>query len=80
VGQLRKDNASGDEDERGDGSWPGIALFTNRSVVGGRGRKMISFGVILGMSSHSIPFPFLPAILVSAFEQVRSNQGMTFLT
>jgi hypothetical protein len=42
---------------KGDATWPGVALFRSRMKEGGRGRRMISLGVILGMSLSILCLP-----------------------
>jgi hypothetical protein len=40
---------------KGDGTWPGAALFRSRITDEGRGRRMITLGVVLGMSPPLAP-------------------------
>jgi len=53
VGELGDDTTDnggkGKKDKgKGDGTWPGVALFRSRENEGGRGRRMVSLGVVLG--------------------------------
>lgn len=57
VGQLGNDG--GDGKGKGDGTWPGIALFRSRENEGGRGRRMVSLGVVLGMFIFQEPYVLL---------------------
>jgi len=45
IGELGNSTTN---DGKGDGTWPGVALFRSRENEGGRGRRMVSLGVILG--------------------------------
>jgi len=58
VGELGDDTADNGgkgkkEKGKGDGTWPGVALFRSRENEGGRGRRMISLGVVLGTFSST---------------------------
>lgn len=72
IGELGNDSTNAGKG-KGDGTWPGVALFRSRESEGGRGRRMISLGLVLGMS-----LPLLPIIASLAFslENVTKDELM----
>jgi hypothetical protein len=53
VGELGNNDTNNDAKGKGDGTWPGVALFRSQENEGGRGRRMVSLGVILGTFSST---------------------------
>jgi hypothetical protein len=54
-----KGEGKGKGKAKGDGTWPGAALFRSRVTDEGRGRRMITLGVVLGMSRPPCSFTYL---------------------
>ena len=58
VGELGDDTTDNGGKGKGDGTWPGVALFRSRENEGGRGRRMVSLGIVLGMSFNLLQVPY----------------------
>jgi hypothetical protein len=63
-----KGKGKGKGKAKGDGTWPGAALFRSRVTDEGRGRRMITLGVVLGMSMFislvQLPHPFTIFVVI----------------